>query len=52
MLQSLREHASSWIFKVMLGFLILSFGAWGIGDIFMGERDPVVSKVGWILRCL
>ena len=48
MLQSLREHASSWIFKVMLGLLILSFGAWGIGDIFLGERDPVVSKVGGV----
>jgi peptidyl-prolyl cis-trans isomerase D len=46
MLQSLREHASSWIFKALLGFLIVSFGAWGIGDIFMGDRDPVVSKVG------
>lgn len=46
MLQSLREHASSWLFKALLGFLIISFGAWGIGDMFLGERDPVVSKVG------
>lgn len=48
MLSSLREHASSWIFKVLLGLLIVSFGIWGIGDIFLGERDPVVSKVGGV----
>lgn len=46
MLQSLREHASSWIVKILFGFLILSFGLWGINDIFMGERDPTVAKVG------
>ena len=48
MLSSLRDHASSWIFKVLLGLLIVSFGIWGIGDIFLGERDPVVSKVGGV----
>lgn len=48
MLTTLRDHASSWIFKVLLGLLIVSFGIWGIGDIFLGERDPVVSKVGGV----
>lgn len=48
MLQSLREHATSWVFKALTGFLVLSFGIWGIGDIFLGERDPVVSKVGGV----
>jgi peptidyl-prolyl cis-trans isomerase D len=48
MLTSLRGHASSWVFKALLGLLILSFGIWGIGDIFLGERDPVVSKVGGV----
>jgi peptidyl-prolyl cis-trans isomerase D len=48
MLSALRNQASSWVFKVLLGFLIVSFGAWGIGDIFLGERDPVVSKVGGV----
>jgi peptidyl-prolyl cis-trans isomerase D len=46
MLSALRNQASSWVFKVLLGFLIVSFGAWGIGDMFLGERDPVVSTVG------
>jgi peptidyl-prolyl cis-trans isomerase D len=48
MLTSLREHASSWVFKALLGLLIISFGAWGIGDMFLGERDPVVAKVGGV----
>lgn len=45
MLQSLRQHASSWIVKILFAFLILSFGLWGINDIFLGERDPAVAKV-------
>lgn len=45
MLQSLRQHASSWIVKILFAFLILSFGLWGVHDIFTGERDPVVAKV-------
>lgn len=34
--------------KILLGFLIASFAIWGINDIFLGERDPVVAKVGAI----
>lgn len=45
MLQALRSQASSWIVKILFGFLILSFGLWGINDIFMGERDPTVATV-------
>lgn len=46
MLQALRNQASSWVIKILLGFLILSFAIWGINDVFLGERDPVVAKVG------
>lgn len=46
MLQSLRRQASSFVVKVLLGLLILSFGAWGISDIFLGQPDPVVATVG------
>ncbi|MFT5539226.1 MAG: peptidyl-prolyl cis-trans isomerase D [Alphaproteobacteria bacterium] len=46
MLQALRNQASSWVIKILLGFLILSFAVWGINDIFLGERDPVVATVG------
>lgn len=45
MLQALRRQASSWVVKILFGFLILSFGLWGINDIFMGERDPTVATV-------
>ncbi|MCZ6743337.1 MAG: SurA N-terminal domain-containing protein, partial [Alphaproteobacteria bacterium] len=48
MLQVLRKQAGSWVAKILLGLLILSFAVWGIGDIFFGERDPVVAKVGGV----
>jgi peptidyl-prolyl cis-trans isomerase D len=46
MLQALRNQASSWLIKALLGLLILSFAVWGINDVFLGERDPVVVTVG------
>ncbi len=46
MLQALREQTSSWVVKILLGLLILSFAVWGINDIFLGERDPTVAEVG------
>ena len=48
MLQALRRQTGSWIVKILLGFLILSFAVWGINDIFLGERDPVVAEVGGV----
>lgn len=48
MLQSFRQYATSWVFKALMGILVISFGVWGIGDIFLGQRDPVVSKVGGV----
>jgi peptidyl-prolyl cis-trans isomerase D len=46
MLQALREKASSWVIKILLGLLIVAFAIWGINDVFLGERDPAVAKVG------
>jgi peptidyl-prolyl cis-trans isomerase D len=46
MLQVLREKASSWVIKILLGLLIVAFAIWGINDVFLGERDPAVAKVG------
>lgn len=37
MLQAIRSRATSWVVKLLFGLLILSFGVWGIGDIF---RQP------------
>lgn len=47
MLSTIRGKAKSWIIKVLFGFLILAFAAWGIGDIFRQRNlsDPVL-RVG------
>jgi peptidyl-prolyl cis-trans isomerase D len=47
MLTSIRGKAKSWIVKVLFGFLIIAFAAWGIGDIFAnrGLTRPVL-RVG------
>ena len=46
MLQTMRHLAQSWVFKGLMMILIVSFGIWGIGDIFRGNpmqrtRSPV-----------
>ena len=46
MLESLRKQTGSWVVKIFLGLLILSFAIWGIGDIFRGPSDATVAKVG------
>jgi peptidyl-prolyl cis-trans isomerase D len=45
MLNFIRSHAASWIVKVLFVMLILSFAAWGIGDIFRLQRQagPVIT---------
>ncbi|MGH6891127.1 MAG: SurA N-terminal domain-containing protein, partial [Dongiaceae bacterium] len=47
MLTTIRGKAKSWIVKVLFGFLIIAFAAWGIGDIFArrGLTKPVL-RVG------
>jgi peptidyl-prolyl cis-trans isomerase D len=50
MLRGLRKASSNWLGKVIMasvvGFLIISFGIWGIGDIFRGFGVFTVAKVG------
>lgn len=47
MLQSMRGLAQSWIFKGLMILLIVSFGIWGIGDIFHGNpKTKTVAQVG------
>jgi peptidyl-prolyl cis-trans isomerase D len=45
MLNFIRSHAASWIVKILFLFLILSFAAWGIGDIFrlQSQGGPVIT---------
>src|SRR5579862_4328521 len=49
MLQSMRHLAQSWVFKGLMLILIISFGIWGIGDIFRGNPlSRSVAKAGKI----
>ena len=47
MLNVLRQKAGSWVVKVLLLLLVLSFAIWGIGDVFFGGvQNPTVATVG------
>ena len=46
MLNSLRRSAGTWVVKIFLGVLVLSFAVWGIGDIFRTKPDTAVASVG------
>ncbi|MGH7030506.1 MAG: SurA N-terminal domain-containing protein [Stellaceae bacterium] len=47
MLQAIRSKAGSWFAKALFGVLIVTFGIWGIGDIFRDRTpDTVIATVG------
>ena len=47
MLQAFRSKAGSLFIKVLFGILILSFAAWGIGDMFrQWGSETAVATVG------
>lgn len=46
MLDVLRRGASTWISKLLLGLLIVSFGVWGIADVFRGFGSNTAYRVG------
>ncbi len=47
MLDAIRKRSGSIVVKVLLVFLVISFGAWGIGDYVTGRGfDRVVATVG------
>jgi len=50
MLRGMRKASSNWLGKtimsVVMGFLIISFGVWGIADIFRGFGQSTLAKVG------
>src|SRR6201996_3003817 len=50
MLRGLRKASSNWLGKsimtLVMGVLIVSFGVWGIADIFRGFGQSTVAKVG------
>ncbi|MBF0281705.1 MAG: SurA N-terminal domain-containing protein [Zetaproteobacteria bacterium] len=45
MLESMRKHAKSWVAKVMLIGIALSFALWGVGDYFLGDHVEYVAEV-------
>ena len=50
MLRGLRKASSNWLGKAIMaavvGFLIISFGIWGIADVFRGGGRATVATVG------
>lgn len=46
MLQALRSTVGSWVVKILFVLLILSFGIWGIGDVFRNQISDTVAEVG------
>jgi peptidyl-prolyl cis-trans isomerase D len=50
MLTQLRQGATSWVakilFSLLMALLVLSFAAWGIGDVFRIRPQTWVAKVG------
>ncbi len=50
MLRGMRKASSNWVGKtimaIVMGVLIISFGVWGIADIFRGFGQSTVAKVG------
>ena len=50
MLRGIRNASSGWLGKTIMaavvGFLVISFGVWGIGDIFRGYTRGALATVG------
>src|SRR3974390_1672091 len=50
MLRGLRKASSTWLGKAVMaavvGFLVISFAIWGIGDIFRGFGRSTVARIG------
>src|SRR6201981_205903 len=50
MLRGMRKASSNWLGKIVMatvmGVLIVSFGIWGIADIFRGFGQSTLAKIG------
>lgn len=46
MLSTMRRGAKGFMSKLLLGFLVLSFGVWGIGDLVRNSGSTTVATVG------
>lgn len=45
MLESMRNQAQSWLAKLILGGIALSFALWGVGDWLVGNSDEPVATI-------
>ncbi len=45
MLDNLRKHASSWLAKILIALLIVSFAVWGIADQITGGGERVLARI-------
>lgn len=46
MMDVFRRAAKSWLAKALIGMLALSFGVWGIADVFRGYHSGALATVG------
>jgi peptidyl-prolyl cis-trans isomerase D len=46
MMDSMRKAAKSWVAKLLIGMLAVSFGVWGIADVFKFGSATDLAKVG------
>lgn len=46
MLDALRKGAGTWVAKIFIALLVMSFAVWGVADIFQGFGQNVAAKVG------
>jgi peptidyl-prolyl cis-trans isomerase D len=46
MLETLRKGAGTWVAKIFIGLLVMSFAVWGVADIFGGYGAQSLASVG------
>ena len=46
MLNSLRKGATTWVAKILIGLLILSFAVWGVQGLIQTQGQTQLAKVG------
>jgi peptidyl-prolyl cis-trans isomerase D len=46
MLDKMRGAAKSWVAKILMGLLVMSFGVWGIADVFRFSSSSALATVG------
>ena len=45
MLDTLRNSTNTWIVRILIGLLVVSFGVWGITDVFSYRQDDTLAEV-------